>query len=160
MGMSGQSHDTAAIYPPGKVPPVPIVQEAGWAAEPVWTQRLEEEYICLCRESNLNRPVVQPVARHYTDWATRLQITVSYKLKSMWQEMVRHYPSTRLAGLQNIRHCENRRTPRFEAKMLTCAPWSSNSVVPSGFGGLPVSRLAVLEVFKIRDGVFESGRFS
>jgi hypothetical protein len=28
--------------PPGKEPPVPIVQEAGWAPEPVWTQRLEE----------------------------------------------------------------------------------------------------------------------
>jgi hypothetical protein len=28
--------------PPGKGPPVPIVQEAGWAPEPVWTQMLEE----------------------------------------------------------------------------------------------------------------------
>jgi hypothetical protein len=28
---------------PGKGPPVPIVQEAGWAPEPVWTQRLEEK---------------------------------------------------------------------------------------------------------------------
>jgi hypothetical protein len=27
--------------PPGKEPPVPTVQEAGWAPEPVWTQRLE-----------------------------------------------------------------------------------------------------------------------
>jgi hypothetical protein len=27
---------------PGKGPPVPIVQEAGWAPEPVWTQRLDE----------------------------------------------------------------------------------------------------------------------
>jgi hypothetical protein len=53
--------------PPGKGPPVPIVQEAGWASEPVWTQRLEEKSFCLCRGSNLDRPVVQPVARHYTD---------------------------------------------------------------------------------------------
>jgi hypothetical protein len=29
--------------PPGKGPLVPIVQEAGWAPEPVWTQRLEEK---------------------------------------------------------------------------------------------------------------------
>jgi hypothetical protein len=29
--------------PPGKGPPVPIVQEAGWAPERVWTQRLEEK---------------------------------------------------------------------------------------------------------------------
>jgi hypothetical protein len=27
--------------PPGKGPPVPTVQEAGWAPEPVWTQRPE-----------------------------------------------------------------------------------------------------------------------
>jgi hypothetical protein len=29
--------------PPEKVPPVPIVQEAEWASEPVWTQRLEKK---------------------------------------------------------------------------------------------------------------------
>jgi hypothetical protein len=29
--------------PPGKGPQVPIGQESGWAAEPVWTQRLEEK---------------------------------------------------------------------------------------------------------------------
>jgi hypothetical protein len=51
----------------GKEPPVPIVQEAGWAPEPVWTQRLEEKSFRLCWGSNLNRPVVQPVARHYTE---------------------------------------------------------------------------------------------
>jgi hypothetical protein len=28
---------------PRKGPPVPIVQEAGWAPESVWTQRLEEK---------------------------------------------------------------------------------------------------------------------
>jgi hypothetical protein len=28
--------------PPGKGPPVPIGQEAGWAPEPVWTQKLAE----------------------------------------------------------------------------------------------------------------------
>jgi hypothetical protein len=31
---------------------------------------LEEKSSCLCRGSNLDRPVVQSVARHYTDWAT------------------------------------------------------------------------------------------
>jgi hypothetical protein len=29
--------------PAGKEPPVPTVQEAGWAPGPVWTQRLEEK---------------------------------------------------------------------------------------------------------------------
>jgi hypothetical protein len=43
MGVSGQRHAPAAILPPGKGPPVPIVQEAGWAPEPVWAQRIEEK---------------------------------------------------------------------------------------------------------------------
>jgi hypothetical protein len=30
---------------PGKEPPVPIVQQAGWAPEPVWSQSLEEKSI-------------------------------------------------------------------------------------------------------------------
>jgi hypothetical protein len=62
---------------PRKGPPVPIVQEAGWAPELVWTQRIQEKSFCLCRASNLDCPVVKPVARHYTDWATRLTI-ISY----------------------------------------------------------------------------------
>jgi hypothetical protein len=51
---------------PGKGPPVPNVQEAGWAPEPVWIQRLEERSFRLCRDSSRDRSVVQPVARHYT----------------------------------------------------------------------------------------------
>jgi hypothetical protein len=45
---------------PGKGPPVPIGQVAGWAPEPVWTQRLEEKSFHLCRGSNLDRTVIQP----------------------------------------------------------------------------------------------------
>jgi hypothetical protein len=60
---------------PGKGPPVPIVQEAGWASEPVWTERLEEKSFRLCRGWNLGSLVVQSVARHYTGWATRLLVT-------------------------------------------------------------------------------------
>jgi hypothetical protein len=55
---------TSRALAPGKGPPVPIVQETGWAL--VWTQRLEEKSFLLCRGSNLDRPVDQPVARHYT----------------------------------------------------------------------------------------------
>jgi hypothetical protein len=43
MGVSDQRHDPAALLPPRKGPPVPIVQEAGWAPETVWTQRIEEK---------------------------------------------------------------------------------------------------------------------
>jgi hypothetical protein len=42
MGVSGQRHAPAALSPPGKGPPVSIIQ-AGWAPEPVWTQRIEEK---------------------------------------------------------------------------------------------------------------------
>jgi hypothetical protein len=57
----------SCILPPGKGPTVPIQQEAGWAPEPVWIQTLEEKSFCLCWESNLNRPAVHFVVRHYTD---------------------------------------------------------------------------------------------
>jgi hypothetical protein len=39
--------------PPGKGPLVPIGQEAGWAPELVWTQRLEEK-------SSLPPPGIEP----------------------------------------------------------------------------------------------------
>jgi hypothetical protein len=48
---------------PGKGPTVPIVQEAAWAPEPVWTQRIEEKSFA----SAGDRTVVQSVVRHYTD---------------------------------------------------------------------------------------------
>jgi hypothetical protein len=63
-------------FSPGERTPVHIVQEAGWAPQPVWTQRLEKKYFPLCRGSNLYRLVVQPVARDYTDWAIRLTKTI------------------------------------------------------------------------------------
>jgi hypothetical protein len=42
MGVSGQHHAPDALCA-GERTPVPTVQEAGWAPEPVWTQRLEEK---------------------------------------------------------------------------------------------------------------------
>jgi hypothetical protein len=49
-GVSGQRHAPAALLSPGKGPPVPIVQEAGWAPDPVWTQRLEEKSFAPARD--------------------------------------------------------------------------------------------------------------
>jgi hypothetical protein len=66
MGVSGQHHAPAALLPPRKGPPVPIGQEAGWAPEPVWTQRLEEKSFAPAEDRNPIAPVVQPVVRHYT----------------------------------------------------------------------------------------------
>jgi hypothetical protein len=46
---------------------IPIVQEAGWAPEAVWILRLEERSFRLCRGSNPDRQVVQPIVTQYTD---------------------------------------------------------------------------------------------
>jgi hypothetical protein len=75
MGVSGQRHAPAALYP-WKGPPVPIVLEAGWASELVWTQKLEKKSFRLCRGSNLDRPVVHSVVRHCTDFATPTPVVV------------------------------------------------------------------------------------
>jgi hypothetical protein len=64
---SSYSYSTSArpgrALAPGKGPPVPIVQEAGWASEPVWTKRIEEKSFAPAGDRT---PVVQPVVRHYT----------------------------------------------------------------------------------------------
>jgi hypothetical protein len=53
----------SASRPGRALPPVPIVQEAGWASEPVWTQRLQEKSFTSAGDQTL---VVQSVVRHYT----------------------------------------------------------------------------------------------
>jgi hypothetical protein len=63
MGESGQRHVPAALYP-GERTTLPIVQEAVWAPEPVWTQRVEEKPFPL---PGIEPRVVQSVVRHYKD---------------------------------------------------------------------------------------------
>jgi hypothetical protein len=75
--VSGQHHAPAALYSRGKEPSVPIVQEAGWAPEPVWTQRLEEKSSASVGDRT---PAVQSVVKHYTDWATPAHNAVVYEL--------------------------------------------------------------------------------
>jgi hypothetical protein len=41
----------------------------------------------LCRGSNLDHPVIQPVARHYTDWATRLTIQFIHSGKIIYSSI-------------------------------------------------------------------------
>jgi hypothetical protein len=62
MGVSGQHHAPAALYPK-KGLPVPIEQEALWAPETVWTQRLEEKSSVSVGDRT---PVIQSVVGHYT----------------------------------------------------------------------------------------------
>jgi hypothetical protein len=82
----------------GEEAPLPIVQEAGWAPEPVWTQRLEEKSFRLCQGSNLNRPVIQPVAKHYTDWDTWLTHRINTHNYFWWTDKdIKCYGVTDLA---------------------------------------------------------------
>jgi hypothetical protein len=67
MGVSGQRHAPAALYPRERTPGTRYP-----APEPVWTQRLEEKSFRLCKGWKLDSLIAQPVDRHYTDWATRL----------------------------------------------------------------------------------------
>jgi hypothetical protein len=69
MGMIGQRHAQ------GKGPSVLIVQEAVWALEDT---EARGKSACLCRGSNVDCPVVQFLARHYTDRATRLKLSLTY----------------------------------------------------------------------------------
>jgi hypothetical protein len=57
MGVNGQRHAPAALYSRGKNPGRLLIgQEAGWVPERVWTQA-RRKILCLCRGSNLGRPV-------------------------------------------------------------------------------------------------------
>jgi hypothetical protein len=46
------SHPGRAL-PAGKGPPVPVGQEAGWASELVWIQRLQEKFIASAGDQTL-----------------------------------------------------------------------------------------------------------
>jgi hypothetical protein len=63
MGVSSQRHaPPRSRFTPGEGPPVPIVHEAGWAPEPVWTQEARGEIL-------LPLPGNEPISP-YIDWAT------------------------------------------------------------------------------------------
>jgi hypothetical protein len=107
--------------PREKGPPVPTVREAGWAPDSVWTQRLEEKSFRLCRGSNLEHPVIQPVARHYTDGATWLTIIYKHQwqtesclknidIRDLWHSIISSFTTERTAfflfwhGQMNVRN--------------------------------------------------------
>jgi hypothetical protein len=68
MGVSGQRHARAALYPRGKDPQYPLDR---WLGGP-------QSRSGHCRGSNTDRPVVQSVVRLYTDWATQARIVLHY----------------------------------------------------------------------------------
>jgi hypothetical protein len=63
MGVSGQRHAPAALYPRGKDPRYPLDRRLGGSQ----TQGLEEKSSVPVGDRT---PIVQPVVKHYTAWAT------------------------------------------------------------------------------------------
>jgi hypothetical protein len=67
MGVSGQRHAQAALYPWERTPCTHCT--GGWVGLRAGLDTEATGKISyLCRGSNLDRPVVQSVARHYTDF--------------------------------------------------------------------------------------------
>jgi hypothetical protein len=90
-GLSGQRHAPAALYP-GERTPGPHWTE-GWVGPRAGLDTETRGKIrCPCRGSNLDRPVVQPVARHYTDW--------NYNNNAPLLKQLVHY--TQPAGVQPV----------------------------------------------------------
>jgi hypothetical protein len=73
MGVSGQYHASAALYPRGKDPRYPLDRRLD-GPQPVWTQGLEEKFSASVGDRT---PVAQYVVRHYTDWATPAPVNSS-----------------------------------------------------------------------------------
>jgi hypothetical protein len=105
---------------PGKGPLVPIVQEAGWASEPVWAQRAEEKSFRLCRGSNPDRPVVQPVVRINTllAWKICSLLPLITNQRRNWHKHNQ---------LFSLRHCQfQHRCSLLNSKQI-CLFWVSSS---------------------------------
>jgi hypothetical protein len=66
MGVSGKRHDPGALYPQGEEPRYPLDRRLVGIRAGLDT-KVREKILCVCRGTNLDRPVVQSVARHYTD---------------------------------------------------------------------------------------------
>jgi hypothetical protein len=90
MGVSGQRHAPATLYPRRKDPRYPLYRRLGGPQSPFWTRRLEEKSSCLCRGSNFDSPVVQSVVRHYTAWANTAPqgISVHSKYVCMYNYLI------------------------------------------------------------------------
>jgi hypothetical protein len=73
MGVSGQRHAPAALLPPGKGPPVPIVQPQSRSG-----LRLEEKSTAPTGDRTPIARSSNPLLRHYTDWANPAPHTIQY----------------------------------------------------------------------------------
>jgi hypothetical protein len=114
-------HHAPAVFTPGK-DPVPIVQEAGWAPEPVW---IVAENLT---PSGFDPRAFQPVASRYTDYAIPAPQShiVWYKYTN-----VSDVPTATIFKLKNPEYVtsflegstylyQNKRCKNFEEGLLNC----------------------------------------
>jgi hypothetical protein len=93
MGVSGQRHSPATLLPPGKGPPGTHCT-GGWVGPRAGLDTEDTGKIpCPRRESIPDRPVVQPVVRHYTAWANRYMYILYFRLVTTSEfEFLLYYP--------------------------------------------------------------------
>jgi hypothetical protein len=73
MGVSGQRHAPAALYPRGKDPGTHWIGD--WVGLRAGLDAgARRKILCPCRGSNLDHPIVQPVVRFYTAWAPDIKL--------------------------------------------------------------------------------------
>jgi hypothetical protein len=77
VGVSGQRHAPAALYPRRKDPRYPLDRRLDGPQSRSGHRDQRKNSLCLRRGSNFDLPVVQSVDRHYTDRATPANIFTS-----------------------------------------------------------------------------------
>jgi hypothetical protein len=107
MGVSGQRHAPAALYPRGTDPGTHCT--GGWVGPRAGLDtEVRGKILCPRRWSNPDRPVVQPVVRHYTAWATpaTTDLPVQYYLRQTNMEFTKPgrmpYHSDTFSGLEGL----------------------------------------------------------
>jgi hypothetical protein len=76
--VSGQRHAPSAVFPEERTPGTHCT--GGWVGLRAGLDtEVRGKIICPCRGSNPDRPVVQSVVRHYTDWATPAPLRQRYR---------------------------------------------------------------------------------
>jgi hypothetical protein len=86
--------------------------------------------LCLCRGSNPDRPVVQPVVRHYTAWANPapcILLACWNQTCSQWENK-RHHVSVSTVSFQSIikssdNQCESHLVAQFARVLLAVSYW-------------------------------------
>jgi hypothetical protein len=90
--------------------------------------------LCLCRVSNLDSPVIQSIARHYTAWATRFLLNRWYLPKSL-QGVTTRRPTPIRADIRNLgraeqfpSHISDLRGPEYRTEVLNVPSHSRMSL--------------------------------